>query len=55
VFARVLLPASKDFDFIILPEALSSLYYAVRPLRFAWQKAPNLIRCAIGASTLREG
>jgi hypothetical protein len=53
--ARAFVPARKDFDFVTLPDALSPLYYAARPLRFALQKTPNLVRNAIGFSTSRQG
>jgi hypothetical protein len=52
---RALLPASKGFEFITLPDALFPLYYAVRPLRFALQKTPNLIRYAARSPIRREG
>ena len=52
--ARAFLPATKDFDFISLPFILSPLYYAVRPLRFALQKTPNLLRYGPGSSTRHE-
>jgi hypothetical protein len=48
--ARIFLPAAADFDFINLPFILSPLYYAVRPLRFALQKTPNLVRLTITSS-----
>jgi Uncharacterised nucleotidyltransferase len=53
-FARAFLPATKDFDFVSLPFTLSPLYYAVRPLRFALQKTPNLLRYGPGSSSRRE-
>jgi hypothetical protein len=52
--ARAFLPATKDFDFISLPCILSPLYYAVRPLRFALQKTPNLLRYGPGSSSRRD-
>ena len=52
--ARAFLPATKDFNFVSLPFSLSPLYYAVRPLRFALQKTPNLLRYGHGPSTRRE-
>jgi len=38
-FARVFLPACKDFDFVTLPHSLFPLYYIARPLRLALQKS----------------
>ena len=52
--ARAFLPATRDFDFVSLPFILSPLYYAVRPLRFALQKTPNLLRYGPGSSTRHE-
>jgi hypothetical protein len=40
---RAFLPATEDFDFVSLPWSFCAFYYAVRPLRLAWQKSPTLV------------
>jgi Uncharacterised nucleotidyltransferase len=39
---RALTPNVDDFDFLPLPRVLHPLYYAVRPLRLAWQQGRRL-------------
>ncbi|MBV8054895.1 MAG: nucleotidyltransferase family protein [Deltaproteobacteria bacterium] len=52
--ARAFLPATKDFDFVSLPYALSPLYYAIRPLRFVMQKTLNPLLYGLGPSARHE-
>jgi len=51
---RAFLLGPRDFDFVRLPSALSPLYYAIRPLRLAWRKSPDLLRVAIPPPASRD-
>jgi hypothetical protein len=44
LLARAFLPAAADWEFVYLPRPLFPLYYALRPVRLAIQKSPELFR-----------
>jgi Uncharacterised nucleotidyltransferase len=50
LLARAFLPAAADWEFVSLPRPLFPLYYALRPVRLAIQKGPELFRTSSAIS-----
>jgi hypothetical protein len=44
LFAFVLTPRHYDWEFVSLPASLTSAYYAVRPIRWATDRARELLK-----------